>query len=326
MRKYFLAFTLIYFLASASVSAESFRILLSEIVDVSSDNPGGVTVNLPYNGSVLIQMGDARFIRGVELEFSAPQAWLRHRSTLAMVVYSGLNRIPALGVNDLTATRIGFMPLPGRIRTVYQIPIRAGHGLRPGPYATVQAGITHPSSFPLIFRLMPVEKGVSSELENMRFTLRVRPILSDEGAVRFIPRFPPQLPDRPFIVLVDDVVVGNITEELVLREGERSLVVLSEDYRNISRRFIVERGRVRDIVIDLQDPTPLLVFEGPENALIFLNGNPVVRDGNPVPVDPGVHEVRFTVGDYTIIRTTVVERGKTYNISLSVGININEID
>jgi hypothetical protein len=112
----------------------------------------------------------------------------------------------------------------------------------------------------------------------------------------------------------------------MLREGEHHLVVLSEDYRNESRRFMVERAKTIDLIIELQDPTPLIIFESPENALIFLNNNPVSRDSGPLPVEPGTYEARFQIGDYTITKTINVQRGKTYKVAVSVGIDIDESD
>jgi hypothetical protein len=170
---------------------------------------------------------------------------------------------------------------------------------------------------------MPIVKGLSEEIENMPFTLTARPILGDEGAVRLNFRYPSQLRDKPFTVLIDDVVVGNPAEEMLIKEGEHHLVVLSDDYRNERRRFMVERAKRLDITLELQDPTPLIIFEAPENARIFLNNNPV-RDSGPVAVEPGVYEAKFQVGDYTLTKTITALRGKTYRVSLSVGIDIEE--
>jgi hypothetical protein len=111
-----------------------------------------------------------------------------------------------------------------------------------------------------------------------------------------------------------------------LREGEHHLVVLSEDYRNESRRFVIERARVLDLILDLQDPTPIILFEGPQNAEIFLNNNPVPGNREPVTVEPGTHEVRFKIGDYTVIRTLNIQRGKTYRVALEVDLTIQEED
>jgi hypothetical protein len=111
-----------------------------------------------------------------------------------------------------------------------------------------------------------------------------------------------------------------------LREGEHHLVVLSEDYRNESRRFMVERAKSIELVIDLQDPTPLIIFESPGNARIFLNNNPISLEDGPIPVEPGIYEAKFLIGDYTLTKTINVQRGKTYIVAVSVGIDINEKD
>jgi len=312
------------FLAGTPVGAESIRTLMVGDIELSAENAEGSSVRLTYNGSVLIRLGrGARFFRGIELELSAPQSWLAHQGSLAMEVYAELDRAPVLGINDLEGRRIAFDPLPNKIKMVYQIPVRPSHGLRTTPYATVPAGTILPASFPLLFRLMPIIKGLSDELENMSFTLTARPILGDEGAVRLNFRYPTQHKDKPFTVLIDDVVMKNPTEELLIKEGEHHLVVLSDDYRNESRRFMVERAKRADITVDLQDPTPLIIFEAPENARIFLNNNPV-RETGPIPVEPGVYEAKFQVGDYTLTKTITAQRGKTYRVSLSVGIDIEE--
>jgi hypothetical protein len=196
--------------------------------------------------------------------------------------------------------------------------------LKNSPYATVPTGIVPPLSFPLIFRLMPVIKGISEEMENMTFTLLVKPILGDEGAVKISFRFPEQLPGRAFTVLIDDKVIEKPGEERLLKEGEHDLVVLSEDYRNQSRRFMVERAKVMDLSVELQDPTPLIFFEYPEGAKIFLDDISVSNPQSLQPVEPGFHEVRFQVSDYSIIRPITVQKGKTYKVALSVDVDILE--
>jgi hypothetical protein len=155
--------------------------------------------------------------------------------------------------------------------------------------------------------------------------MTARPVLSDEGAVRLSARYPAQLRNRPFTVLIDDNVIPNINDQIFLREGEHHLVILSDDYRNESRRFIVERAKIIDLVIELQDPAPIVIFEAPQNAQIFLNNNPVARNASIV-VEPGTHEVRFQVGDYTITRSLNIQRGKTYRIALNVDLTIQEDD
>jgi hypothetical protein len=318
-------FFVLFLFLGYQTEAESLRVLVAGNVKIALDNPAGVSIPLGYNGSAVISLdGEIRFFRGIELELSAPQLWLAYRGSLAMAVYADLDRTPETGVADLQGKRIAFEPLPNKIQIVYQIPIRSSHGLKTSPYVTVPAGVVPPSSFPLLFRIMPVIKGLSGELESMVFQLTAKPILSDEGAIRLIPRYPEQLQGKPFTVLIDDVLIENPAEERLLKEGEHHLMILSDDYRNESRRFVVERAKTLDLTIELQDPTPLMIFEGPENAQIFLDDKPVSYTMGPVPLEPGLHEVKFQVGDYTIAKTVTVQRGKTYRMALTVDLNVSE--
>jgi hypothetical protein len=304
--------------------AETLRILVVDALEVSQDSGSGLSASLAYNNSVLITLGgESRFFRGVELELSASQQWLPYQGSLAVTAYSDLDQIPKAGVADLNGRGFLNEPLPAKLRTVYQIPLRSGHGMRSSPYATVLPALL-PESFPIVFRIMPIVKGLTEELETMRFRLGVKPILSDEGAVRISFRYPEQLTGKPFTVLIDDIVVENPGEERLLKEGEHHLMILSDDYRNESHRFLIERAKVLDLAIELQDPTPLIIFEAPEDALIFLDNEPVALGLTPVPVESGTHEVRFQVSDYAIVRQITVQRGKTYRVALAVDVNVSE--
>jgi len=329
MPKLIFTFVILIFSAATAVYAqvESFRTVVDGIIDISQERQSGFPYSIGINSSVIINIGnDPRFLRGIELEISAPQNWLQYRGSIVMTMYNSINPIIASGVSDITGNRIAFESLPSRLRITYHIPIRAVHGLRTTTTVTVPSSVIQPSSFPIMFRLMPVSKGLPSDFENMRFTIAARPIMSDEGAVRLIPRYPPQLRNRPFTVLIDDNFISNIGEEILLREGEHHLVILSDDYRNESRRFIVERGRIIDLVLDLQDPTPVIVFEGPHNTQVFLDNAQIFNFHEPIHIEPGIHEVRYQIGDYTIIRTLNILRGKTYRISLTIDLTINEED
>ncbi|MDR2029145.1 MAG: hypothetical protein LBP93_06375 [Treponema sp.] len=319
-------FVFLFFLILPA-GAESLRVLIAGDLAVSQDNPEGASIALSYIDSVIIHLDrELRFFKGLELELTVPQNYLPHRGSLAIALYADLDKTPEGGVADLEGRRISFEPIPNKIQTIYQIPLRAGHGLRATPYVSIPAGIIPPSSFPVLFRLMPVIKGLSEEIESMRFHLNAKPLFSDEGAVKINPRYPEQLPGRPFTVLLDDEVIDNPQDERLLKEGEHHLIILSDDYRNESRRFLIERGKILDLTINLQDPTPLVIFEAPENALIFFDGKPVANNSGAIPAEPGTHEVKFQMSDYSIIRTLSVQKGKTYRVALAVDVTISETE
>jgi hypothetical protein len=294
---------------------------------VSPQNPEGTGISLSYIDSALIFLDqETRFFKGIELEFTVPQSYLFYRGSLALVIYGELNRIPELGVADLQARQLSFEPIPNKILTVYQIPLRERHGLRTTPYVSVPVGVIPPSSFPLLFRVMPVIKGLNEDIEKMIFTLLVKPIVSDEGGVKIIPRFPENLRDRPFTVLIDDMELENPSELRLLKEGEHHLVILSQDYRNENRLFMIERGKILDISIDLQDSTPHIFFEAPENARIYFDNTLISPGTGPIPAEPGSHEVKFQLSDYTLIKNLMVQKGKTYRVAMSMDVQISEHD
>jgi hypothetical protein len=316
---------LLLWLFPLSLGAEPLRVLNAGNLLVSLNSPGGSTISLSYTDATVILLDqEIRFFKAIELEFTIPQGYLPHRGSLALALYADLNHVPETGVADLECRQISLEPIPHKIQTIYQIPLRSGHGLRTTPYASIPAGIVLPSSFPLLFRILPVIKGLSEEIETMRFQLTVKPILSDEGAVRIAAKYPEQLQGRPFTVLIDDDVVD--PGERLLKEGEHHLVILSNDYRNESRSFLIERGKILDLTITLQDPTPLIVFEAPENARIFLDNEPVESIQRPIPAEPGLHEVRFQMSDYSVVKPLTIQKGKTYRVSLAVDVNISESD
>jgi len=319
--------TVCLFFTGFHAEAEAFRTVIEGSIEVTPERPAGNSIPVGINSSVIITLGsEARFLRGIEIEITSPQNWLAHRGAIGISVYNNINPQTAHGITDIDASRTAFEPLPARLQTNYQIPVRQPHGLRTTTTVTVLPAVTQLSTFPILFRLMPVIKGISEELETMIFNLTVRPILSDIGAIRLIPRYPPQLRNRPFTVLIDDNLIVNTSEQIVLREGEHHLVILSDDYRNESRRFVVERAKVNDLIVELQDPTPILILEGPENAVIYLDNVRFQRNSEPVTVEPGLHEIRFQIGDYTITRNLNIQRGKTYRVALAIDLTIQEED
>ncbi|MCL2184798.1 MAG: hypothetical protein FWB86_02945 [Treponema sp.] len=325
----FLLFSLLLFISGINIYPQSFRTIVEGSVEITSERISETPVTISTNGSVIINIGtDPRFLRGVELEISAPAAWVqpRFRNMLIMSICNDLYPKSASGITDFTSRQLATAPLPSRLSIIYHIPVRTNHGLRNTTSVIVPTAIIQPESFPILFNLRPIDKGLPPEVENMTFNVTARAIFSDEGAVRLEPRYPPQLRNRPFTVLINDNVITNILEDIILREGENHLVIISENYRNESRRFIVERGKIIDLIIELQDPAPIIIFEGPQNAQIFFDNVPIVQNREPIIAEPGSHEIKYQIGDYTIIRSINVQRGKTYRIALDVNLNIIEED
>ncbi|MDR0558281.1 MAG: hypothetical protein LBG43_10560 [Treponema sp.] len=309
---------------SKAESKEIVRVLVDGSLTVSTNNPAGASISLSYISSAVISIdADTRFLKGVELVITAPQTYFAYRSSLAVAVYMDIGAVPRVGVTDIEAKSVLLEPLPNKIQTVYQFPIRAKHGLRATPYVTVPNFIIQPKSFPILVRIMPIIKGISEELENMTFTLTAKPVLSNEGALALSFRYPEQLQGKPFVLLIDDALIENVNELQFLREGEHHLTILSDDFRNENRKFFIERTKILELAIDLQDPTPLIFFETPERTIIYFDNEPV-NTAKPLAASPGKHEIKIQLNDYLIIRPITVQKGRTYKVSLLVDLNISE--
>jgi hypothetical protein len=314
-----------FFIQIQTISAESVRVLVEGNILVSLDNVAGTSIPLSYTGSAVIAIAeDVRFFWGVELSFTVPQAYLAYKGGLMVGVYAGLEVIPNIGVADIEARRLSFEVLPNKIQTIYQIPLRNNHGLKTTPYATMLNRIAV-DAFPILFRITPAMKGMGDEIEKMHFTLNAKPIMSNEGALNIFFKYPEQLAGKPFSLLIDDVLIENVNEEIFLKEGSHHLVIVSEDFRNENRLFFIERGKTLPLTIELQDPTPILMFEAPENTRIYID-NVLVNPSRPLPVEPGQHEVKFLMSDYSIIRPITVRKGKTYKVVMNVAVDISESD
>ncbi|MDR2865712.1 MAG: hypothetical protein LBV68_08900 [Spirochaetaceae bacterium] len=309
------------------LDAEDINVHIVDIIDVSKETVQGNSVQLSYNDAVSITLDpDIRFIQGIELELNAPQIFLNNQGSLAAVIYSKPDKTPVKGSSELSVTQINMNALENKIQTIYKIPVKKNHNLKSTPYAIVLSSIVDPQNFPVVFRIIPIIREMNEELRNMRFQLTVKPILSNEGAVKINIRYPPTLQNKPYTTLIDDTVIEHPEEERFLKEGEHHLMLISNDYRNESRRFILERGKTMEINLSLQDLTPLIFFETPDNAKIFLDNIAFSASTNPKPIEAGPHEIKIQVSDYTIIKSVYIRKGKTYRISFTVNLDVSEED
>ncbi|HPC70673.1 MAG TPA: hypothetical protein PLB48_02600 [Treponema sp.] len=307
------------------LGAETFRTTLKGSVEISPLKPEGKSLTLTYIDAVLVTLSpESAFLRGIEVELKVPQVYLKYRSSVGMSLYNGLKEIQKPGVVDFQLERLAFEIIPAKLQAVYHIPLRQGHGLKTSPYVTVPTGIVQPQTFPLLIRLMPLIKGLSEEVETMEFGLTIRPIIADEGALKLHIRTPDSKKDKPFTVLIDDTVIQDFSKEQILKSGEHHLSIISEDYRSESRTFIIERARTLDVSIDLRDTTPILQFEAPDNTKVYLDDDLINNLRQLKTVEPGVHTVRFQVGDYSVVKQLTIEKGKTYKVVLTVDVSVNE--
>jgi hypothetical protein len=306
------------------VVAETVETHIAGTIELAEGAVDAPAVSLAFDDAVMVTLiGTPRFFIGVEFELNAPAAWLAAGGGLAIAFY---NKVNSITTGNYSVELLETAALETQIQTVYQVPFTRDGPLHNTPYVTVLGKAAPQADFPLMFRLLPLSREVSDAVRAMRFQLSVRPITSDNGAVKVTINTPPDVDNKPYTVFIDDKIIEQPAEEHILPSGEHHLMLIASDYRNESRRFILERGKTLDITITLQDLTPLVLFETPANAIIIIDETRFTPSTTPKPLAPGPHTIKIQVSDYTIIKTLYARKGKTYRVSFIVNLDIVEED
>ena len=90
------------------------------------------------------------------------------------------------------------------------------------------------------------------------------------------------------------------------------------------RSFLIEQAKTSQIEIELKSLAPTLTIIAPDNAQIFLDDEPYKKPSEPNLISEGEHKLRFVLGDYEVMRTLDIHKGKSYTVNLSVDLKITE--
>lgn len=321
------ALAVLLFLPIASAIPEGVRTVVAAVVAVSADKPDGETVSLGYADAVAVTLGaGSPFLQGVEIDLRIPRPLQSAQGAFAWSLYKAVTPVPSVDKVAYDGDRLLIQALPPRAGVVFQVPVSPRHSLRSGPYATVLPMLLGPGEFPILFKLSALTKGVTPEQEQARYQVRIRPLFTDEGALR-LSILPPEGAEPGFTpsVYVDERKLESWQDLVFLKKGMHTVQVAGEGVRDESRAVAVEAGKVFSLEIRLQGTRPVVVFEAPANALIFLDDQPVDHAGGArIQVEPGERTVVCRIGDYTITRRFNAVRGKTYHIVFSVDMQIQE--
>jgi len=310
---------------AAQAVAEDLRTLVAATLALPSD-PAGVVISLAYNeGFALTLPKEAPFLQGFEIEIKSPAPALALPGSISWELWRRLDPLPEKSRYAYSGERLLSQVLPARAVFALQIPLRGDHSLKTSAFSQVIPTVLEARDFPFLFRLQPIAKGVPPDLERAGFQVRIRPLFTDEGALRLGLRWPEGQTERGDVSLFIDGKAAELRDLHVLKPGAHFLHVSSDIYREESRSFTVEQGKILDIEIDLADTTPILVVEAPDSALVTLDGKKLDHAQKPqTTVEVGEHIVVCRIGDYSLTRKFSAFRGKTYRVVLSVNLDVQE--
>jgi hypothetical protein len=310
----------------ASAPVEEFRALVGGVATISADDPEGTELAIGCDESVVLLMPrESPFVQGLEIEIKSPRAAIAVPGGFTYELWKRVDPDPDRKRVAYRGARIITQVLPARAGYAIQVPLKAGHSLKSGPYAALLPVVVEARDFPVLFKLAPVSKALTAEAEAAKFRVRVRPLLGEEGAISLRFRYPDASGERPALsVTIDDRKVDPASP-ILLKAGSYRLGVSSEAYRDESRVVVVDQGKTLELVVELQDARPLLTVEAPDSAVVAVDGrrlDPADRDG--MRIAPGEHSATCRIGDYTLTRKFTASEGKSVRLVLDIDLRVEE--
>lgn len=315
--------SLLAFLVAAPVFAQGFRTIIVGSVTLNPVEPEGVAVSIRYNEAVAVAYPvDTPFIQGIEFELRIPRAMQGAESSVAWSIFSRVTPTPSTERLDYSADLVATQPLPSRVSLDLIVPTMERHTIKNGPFASLIPVIVAPERFPLVYKLTPIGKGTTTAMENAEFKLTIRPVLAEEGGIKVTVNVP-DAAERPISVFIDDKRIDDPRSLIFARKGPHVVRVSADGYREEVITVAVEAGKIAPVSVNLTPNAPLLVFQAPAGTFISIDGQVVhPNEMGGLAVEPGEHVLLFRIGDYSMNRKFMALRGKTYQVVLSVELDI----
>ena len=174
-------------------------------------------------------------------------------------------------------------------------------------------------------------KGIPSSAMRADFTITAKPLLLDIGAARLQILDPDGMDIlesagslREFQLYLNGERIDYTEDPILLAPGLHKLSLESTRYENQRLTFGVERGSILNVDVQLEEPRSAVRFAAPEGVTLFVDGEEVDHRAPDFSLPAGEHTVMFQIGEYTVSKRFAVEPKKSYEISLTLDILINE--
>lgn len=308
-----------------SLFSESFRVSKVHAVSVSQDANSEALAKLGINDSLAITLPeDKTFIEGLELKMDIPEAVASWIDSVACSVYQTIKPRPTPSQIDYQGTRAYVSTLPGKLSWVLQIPIKKENSIKSNKYTTKVDTVIEAKDNVIFMRLQPVMKGVPEETMNAIIPITVKPILTNKGMLNLILTSPEE-EIQPCTVYIDDIPVDfSKSPKTLLETGVHNISIISEAYRNEIRTVRIDQAKITDLTVQMKSIEPTLLITAPEGTTIIFDDQPCTTIGKEFQISEGEHKIKFSIGDYEIVRNISAIKGKTYKANFSLDLQISE--
>lgn len=301
--------------------AENFRVRKVIPIKISESGESSKTVAGIADALFITLPEDMTFISGVELSFKIPEEIAVWRDSVAYIFYDKLSPAPSENKVDYSGEKIFLKTIPAKLSLVLDIPLADDFSIKDSPYS-VKISPAPDYRKGVFLRFMQVMKGVPESLENAQIEITAKAVLRDKGIFSLSIK-PRQSESRKYTVYIDDSPAEEY-ENILLDSGEHHLSIAGESYRNELRTFRIEQGKKTTLEVSLRGIEPTFKIVSPASASILLDGNSFQNRKEPFTVTPGEHTVKFTLGDYEVVKNISAANGHSYIISLDVSASVTE--
>lgn len=308
------------------LGAESFRVGKVHEVSIVQKADYEVTAKLGINEALAISLPDDQtFIEGLELKFDIPEAVASWMDSVACSVYANITPTPKASQIDYNGTRAYVRTLPGKLSWVLQIPLKKENSIKSNNYTTKVDTVITPSKNVLFIRLQPVMKGVPEETLNAIVPITVRPILTNKGLLTMKLLPPEEKKLAPCTIFIDEAIVSMPADnKILLDSGVHNISIISESYRNEVRTVRIDMAKVTELTVEMKGIEPTLLITAPEGTTVLLDDVKCTTIGKEFTISEGEHKIKFSIGDYEIIRSISAIKGRTYTANFSLDLQITE--
>jgi hypothetical protein len=275
---------------------------------------------------------ESTIARSVELIITVPRSFLRYRDSFSISLYGDISSPLGKGMQQASGTLLLQKLLPPSGRIMLLLPLTDARG-ESGPGVLSPERRINPSSFPLVIQIVPIMKGLPSELMNADIGLTTKLLLEDAGFLDIDLQMPEEYglsgdtDLRNAEVLLDESPADPaiLISRQKLKSGLHSIKVTIPGFGSEILTFNINRGEVTALSIAPRPLESRYTIQAPEGTVVFLNGkqlDPGEIAGGTLP--PGEHVVLFRIGDYQLSRKINVSGGKNYNIELFFDIIVED--
>ena len=318
-------FSFIFIVASMSLFSESFRVSKLHLASVEQSATSEANVKLGINDSVAIQLPqDMEYIEGLELKFTIPEAVAYWMDSVACSVYSNIKPAPKTSQIDYSGKRVFLKTLPNKLSWVLQIPLKEDNSIKSNNYTQKMDTVYKPENNIVFIRLQPIMKGVPEETLNAIVPITIKPILINKGKLKLSLQSPDKTLEPCSVFIDDDMISLPENGEILLPTGIHNISIISESYRNEVRTVRIEQASETRVDVEMKSIEPTLFITAPEGTSVSLDDNICNKIGEEFVIGEGEHQLKFTIGNYEMVRTINAIKGKTYKVTFSLDLQISE--